>query len=63
MIFILYDMNNLNYQYGIEYINNQLITLKKIKKKLKEKNVSNDKFNRKISIISLLFIKYNNFVK
>ena len=56
-------MNNLNYQYGIEYINNQLITLKKIKKKLKEKNVSNDKFNRKISIISLLFIKYNNFVK
>ena len=45
MIFILYDINNLNYQYEIEYINNQLIALKKIKKKLKEKNISNDKFN------------------
>ena len=38
-------MNNLNYQYEIEYIDNQLITLKEIKKKLKKKNVSNNKFD------------------
>ena len=45
MIFILHDINNLNYQYEIEYINNQLIALKKIKKKLKKKNISNNKLN------------------
>ena len=46
MIFILHEMNNLSQEYEIEYIKNQLNTLREIKKKLKKKDISNDELDR-----------------
>jgi len=50
-------------QYGIEYTDEQLAALGEINDEFNKEDVSNDELDRKVSAVSLLFIKHRVFVK